>query len=58
MMHRPSEYRIAHARHCAQHWARELCEASDAYEGKERDAFIDNALKDYQQSFASAAAAE
>lgn len=36
----------------------EICEAGDAYEGKERDAFIENALKDYEQSFASAAAAE
>ena len=36
----------------------EVCIAGDAYEGKERDAFIEKALKEYEQSYASAAAAE
>ena len=36
----------------------EVCEAGDAYEGEERRLFIENALKDYERSFATAAAAE
>ena len=36
----------------------EVCEAGDAYEGEERRLFIENALKDYERSFAMAAAAE
>ncbi|MCY4498830.1 MAG: Rieske 2Fe-2S domain-containing protein [Rhodospirillaceae bacterium] len=36
----------------------EIAVAGDAYEGAERDTFIQNALRDYEQSFASAAAAE
>jgi hypothetical protein len=35
----------------------EVCEAGDAYEGEERRLFIENALKDYERSFATAAAA-
>ena len=34
----------------------EICEAGDAYEGEERDAFIENALKDYESSWAAMAA--
>jgi hypothetical protein len=36
----------------------EICEAGDAYEGAERDTFIEGAMKAYEQSYASAAAAE
>ena len=36
----------------------EIVVAGDAYEGVERDAFIDGALRDYERSFAAAAAAE
>ena len=36
----------------------EIAVAGDAYDGAERDTFIQNALRDYEQSFASAAAAE
>lgn len=36
----------------------EIVAAGDAYEGAERDTFIHNALRDYEQSFANAAAAE
>jgi len=35
----------------------EIAVAGDAYEGAERDTFIHNALRDYEQSFANAAAA-
>ena len=35
-----------------------ICEAGDAYEGEERDAFIKNALKDYESSYSAVAAAE
>lgn len=35
----------------------EIVAAGDAYEGKERDTFIRNAMKDYEQSFARAVAA-
>ena len=36
----------------------EITVAGDIYEGVERDTFICNALKDYEQSFAGALAAE
>ena len=36
----------------------EVVVAGDAYEGAERDAFIHGALRDYERSFATAAAAE
>ena len=36
----------------------EVVTAGDAYEGAERDAFIDGALRDYERSFAAAEAAE
>ena len=35
-----------------------ICEAGDAYEGEERDAFIKNALKEYESSYSAVAAAE
>jgi hypothetical protein len=36
----------------------EIAAAGDAYDGAERDTFIQNALRDYEQSFTSAIAAE
>tara|TARA_E500000331_G_C17238349_1_gene705864 strand:+ start:429 stop:1880 length:1452 start_codon:yes stop_codon:yes gene_type:complete len=36
----------------------EICEAGDAYEGNERDIFIESALKDFEKSYVSSVAAE